>query len=199
LNSAVLKESNKIGKGGGPNASGVLGDSKLANSGRADAPVGNLLGTQEVQVGYTNAGNGKGEGAGGKGYGSVGPGTGMKGGKGGSNFVAVSVGDEGSALMEEGGLTKKEVWEVIQKHFSEVKYCYERAMIRRPDVEGKLLVAFTIGKVGNVKKYGVKASTLPDTYLKDCIQDRLVRWEFPKPRGSVTDVSVSYPFVFKRL
>jgi TonB family protein len=96
------------------------------------------------------------------------------------------------------GLTKDEVGEVIHKHLSEVRYCYESAMLRTPDIEGKLIINFTIGGPGTVKTASVKQSTLPDPRLDDCILRRLLTWKFPNTRGGV-DVAVSYPFLFKTL
>lgn len=139
-------------------------------------------------------GGGSGPGGLGVGYGR-GQRAGVKGqGKG---FVPVVAADaDGSAVDE--GLTRDEVGEVIHRHLSEVRYCYESAMIRMPDLEGKLVTAFTINGGGIVRDADVKSSTLPDPRLDDCILRRLVTWRFPKPRGGV-DVAVSYPFIFKTL
>jgi hypothetical protein len=112
----------------------------------------------------------------------------------GKGFVSMDV---GNASVEE-GLTKDEVGEVIHRHLSEVRYCYESAMIRQPDIEGKLVVDFTIGGNGVVKTSEAKSSTLPDPRLDDCILRRLVTWKFPNTKGGI-DVSVSYPFIFKTL
>jgi len=128
---------------------------------------------------------------GGKGYGKNAAG-GVEG-QGGS-FVGM---DLGGVSVEE-GLSKDEVGEVIHKHMSEVRYCYESALIRSPDVEGKLMVAFTIGGNGLIKSAEVKSSTLSDAGLDDCILRRLKSWKFPQPRGHV-DVAVGYPFIFKSL
>lgn len=140
---------------------------------------------------------------GGLGNGSAGPGVGyVRGRRGGvkgqgRGFVPFVAADaDGSAVDE--GLTRDEVGEVIRRHLSEVRYCYESAMIRMPDIEGKLLTAFTINGGGAVRSADVKSSTLPDPRLDDCILRRLVTWRFPRPRGGV-DVAVSYPFIFKTL
>ena len=125
-------------------------------------------------------GYGKGEHAGVKGQGQA--------------FVSMDV--AGAAVDE--GLTKDEVGEVIHRHLSEVRYCYESAMIRSPDLEGKLMVNFTIAGTGMVKSTEVKSSTLPDPRLDDCILRRLATWKFPNPRGGI-DVAVTYPFIFKTL
>lgn len=112
----------------------------------------------------------------------------------GTSFVSMDV---GNSSVEE-GLTKDEVGEVIHRHLSEVRYCYESAMLRTPDIEGKLIVNFTIGGPGNVKTSEVKNSTLPDPRLDDCIIRRLNTWKFPNTKGGI-DVAVSYPFIFKTL
>ena len=115
----------------------------------------------------------------------------------GKGFVPFVQADASGSVVEE-GLTRDEVGEVIHRHLSEVRYCYESAMIREPDIEGKLMVAFVIGGSGTIKSAEAKSSTLPDPRLDDCIIRRLVTWPFPKPRGGV-DVAVTYPFIFKTL
>jgi hypothetical protein len=112
----------------------------------------------------------------------------------GENFVSMDI---GNANVEE-GLTKEEVGKVIHQHLSEIRYCYESAMLRTPDIEGKLIMDFTIGGTGDVKTSLVKQSTLPDPRLDDCVLRRLVTWKFPKTKGGV-DVAVTYPFIFKTL
>lgn len=115
----------------------------------------------------------------------------------GGKFVPFVSGDLNGSSVDE-GLTKDEVGEVIHRHLSEVRYCYESAMIRTPNIEGKLMTGFVISSTGIVKSSEIKSSTLPDPRLDDCILRRLVTWQFPKPRGGV-DVAVSYPFIFKTL
>lgn len=130
-------------------------------------------------------------------------GTGAAGyGKGGAQGVAGQGGgqvslDLSESVVEE-GLTKDEVGEVIHKHLSEIRYCYETSLMRAPDLEGKMLSAFVINSQGVVRTSNVKNSTLNDARLEDCILRRLNSWKFPKPKGGV-DVPVTYPFVFKAL
>jgi TonB family protein len=112
----------------------------------------------------------------------------------GNSFVNLD--PSGSDVAE--GLTKDQVGAVIYRHMSEIRYCYEAAMLRTPDVEGKLAVKFVIGGAGAVKTANVAQSSLGDSKLDDCVMKRLTRWQFPHPRGGV-DVAVNYPFVFKTL
>lgn len=162
----------------------AAGSSALGATGEL---LGNAQGknVQVAQVGGTGVGGkgvgyGKGEHAGVKGQGN--------------SFVSL---DLGNSSVEE-GLTKDEVGEVIHKHLSEVRYCYESAMIRQPDIEGKLVISFVIGGSGVVKTADIKSSTLPDPRLDDCVLRRLVTWKFPQTKGGI-DVGVTYPFIFKTL
>ena len=112
----------------------------------------------------------------------------------GKGFVSMDI---ANSTVDE-GLTKDEVGQVIHQHLSEVRYCYESAMIRTPDIEGKLVVDFTVGGTGVVKTAEAKTSTLPDPRLDDCILRRLRHLEVPaspRRRGR----SVTYPFIFKTL
>ena len=149
-----------------------------------------LAETKSVNVaGIGGSANGK---AGGVGYGS------------GENAAVDGQGDglvdldaEGYSIAE--GLTRDEVGKVIHQHMSEIRYCYESAMVRNPSVQGKLVVDFSIDSRGIVRRNAsTKESTLKDPRLDDCILRRLVTWKFPKPKGGV-DVAVIYPFIFKPL
>ncbi len=120
--------------------------------------------------------------------------AGSSGGTAGRNWVDL---DSLAATVEE-GLTRDEVGQVIHKHMKEIRYCYETAMIRSPDLEGKLVVEFTIGRQGAVRSSGVRTSSVPDQRLDDCVLSRLVAWKFPQPKGGI-EVAVTYPFIFKSL
>ncbi len=155
------------------------------------APNENLLEGNKVQV-ASLGGDAHGSGSGkGVGYGK-GEHAGVKGQ--GQSFVKI---DSSGSTVDE-GLTRDEVGEVIHRHMSEIRYCYEASILKQPHIEGKLILAFTIGGTGSVKTVDVKSSTLQDPGLDDCILRRLRSWQFPKPRGGV-DVAVSYPFIFKSL
>lgn len=106
-------------------------------------------------------------------------------------------GEQGTQMSEE-GLSKREVFEVIQKHMSEIRNCYEKAILRKDNIEGKVLVGFGINATGSVTSASVKSSTVSDHFLDQCIVERLKHWAFPRPKGG-TKVEVMYPFVFKRL
>jgi outer membrane biosynthesis protein TonB len=156
----------------------------------AGAARGGSVGARQVQVASIGGGQGL---LGGKG---VGYGRGSHALVNGQGKSFVSLDTSSSDVAE--GLTKDQVGRVIHAHMSEIRYCYEAAMLRSPDVEGRLGVKFVINGAGVVKTTRVGESSLSDTKLDNCVIDRLARWKFPKPLGGV-DVAVSYPFVFQTL
>jgi TonB family protein len=126
------------------------------------------------------------------GYGGTTKGVGI-GGQG-DGFLSLNIKD---ASVEE-GLTKDEVGKIIHSKISEIRYCYESSMVYKPEIEGKLVVDFTIGGNGSVKVSKVKETSVDDPRLDDCILRRLAKWQFPHPKAGV-DVAVTYPFIFKKL
>lgn len=150
------------------------------------APVTGMGEAKNVQVSATGTQTGQG----------VGYGKGQSAGVAGQGSAYVGLDLDGVAVEE--GLSMDEVGAVIHKHMSEIRYCYESAMLRNPHTEGRLLVAFTINPGGHVASQKAQESSLGDPKLDDCILRRLARWDFPKPKGGST-VAVSYPFIFKPL
>jgi TonB family protein len=180
----------KVGAGSEAGEMGELARGRSAMDDTAGVAGGNGVGARRVEVSGTGGGSGF---RGGEG---VGYGRGSHAAVNGQGKSFVSLDTSASDVAE--GLTKDQVGRVIHKHMSEIRYCYESAMIREPDVEGKLAVNFVIGGGGQVKRAGVAQSSLGDAKLDNCVMERLVRWKFPTPKGGV-DVAVNYPFVFKTL
>jgi len=146
---------------------------------------------------------GMGKGAGGAGLGIGGLGTkGMGPGKGG--YGAVDLGGKGHEITRiipgktrvVGGLSREVIERVIRQHQSEIKYCYEIELNQRPDLAGKVGVAFTIDGGGAVSDASVSESTLHDGTTEQCMISKIRRWKFPQPLGGGT-VSVNFPWIFK--
>lgn len=159
------------------------------------APSAELTGLMQAKQVKVAALGGSAGGAKGVGY-SRGETAGVKG-QGKAQISPKAMADTLGASVQE-GLTKDEVGEVIHRHMSEIRYCYESTLIQAPDLEGKLIVNFTIGGSGEIKSSEVKTSTLTDARLDDCVMRRLASWKFPQTKGGI-DVAVTYPFIFKML
>jgi TonB family protein len=145
--------------------------------------LGGLLGT----------GGGSAFGMGGLGIGASGGGYGKIGTKGrGASPVSVSPG----AVMIMGSLDKNVIKRVISSHLAEVRYCYERELVRTPGLAGKVVVKFTIGPDGLVQTAMVSTSDLGNAAVEKCLAKRAATWVFPRVKGGGV-VEVNYPFVFK--
>ncbi len=92
------------------------------------------------------------------------------------------------------GLPKDVINEVVQRHRSEIRACYDAALQRNPGLRGKVVVAFNIAPNGIVQSASVKESTLGDSALGNCIVARVKSWTFPKPEAPVVTEVSAYPF-----
>jgi TonB family protein len=73
-----------------------------------------------------------------------------------------------------------------------VRYCYERALVGKPELSGRVVTQFTIANTGRVLGSAVTESSLSDRTAEQCIADAVRRWEFPSSGQMAT---VSYPFM----
>jgi TonB family protein len=98
-------------------------------------------------------------------------------------------------LTTRGSLDKEIIRRVVHLHMNEVKYCYDKELVRKVGLEGRLSVQFVISSVGQVLTSVVQSSTLGNVYVEKCVTDAVKRWPFPKPREGGIAI-VSYPFNF---
>jgi hypothetical protein len=94
-----------------------------------------------------------------------------------------------------GGLHKSVIDRVVKQHLAQFRFCYERELQKDPELHGKVVMKWVIGKDGRVSTVGVKRSSMDNTRVDQCMESRVRRLRFPAPRGGGI-VSVSYPFVF---
>ena len=97
-----------------------------------------------------------------------------------------------------GALDKEIVRRSIRRHLNEIRFCYEEGLRRRPQLDGRVAVQFTIAGTGRVLTSLLQSSTLGDRTVENCAVNAVRRWEFPQPQGGGL-VMVSYPFAFTRL
>ncbi len=169
---------------------------RMSSANAAAPPVGDqmgkvaALGTGQGSKGYQLASVGTGGKAGGTG--AYKSGTGL--GNGNTGTGEVGIDDEESVV--EGGLDREVIAAVIREHLGQVRYCYERQLAGTPDLLGKVKVRFGIDASGSVFTQSIGQSTLKSAMVEECILRRIAKWKFPKPKGG-TQVTVSYPFIFK--
>ncbi|MBI3185605.1 MAG: TonB family protein [Myxococcales bacterium] len=92
-------------------------------------------------------------------------------------------------------VSKDLIRQVIRRNVNQIRYCYERELVRTPHLAGKVAVRFVIGGGGVVTRSEVAHSSVDNPALEQCVAGRVRTWLFPRPRGGV--VVVTYPFLFK--
>lgn len=93
-----------------------------------------------------------------------------------------------------GSLSREQVRRTIRRHINEVRFCYEQQLQARPDLEGRVTVAFTISPDGVVQSSNVASDSTGNGQVSSCISSSVRRWTFPQAAG-VT--GVSYPFMLQ--
>lgn len=99
-----------------------------------------------------------------------------------------------------GVLDPASIQEGILERLGEIRECYEAWLGRNPNLEGKLVVDFTIGQdeeeedLGVVTAIDIADSTVDHVWMEGCVASVMQDVEFPAPEGG--EVQVSYPFYF---
>lgn len=99
----------------------------------------------------------------------------------------------GPTTVEDGGLDKSIVRRVIRSHLDEVRYCYERALITNPELEGNVTIEFVIGQNGAVISVVIVNASVGNE-VASCVAQRTKTWDFPRSTGMTR---VRYPFDFR--
>ena len=134
-------------------------------------------------IGTKGAGGGKG------GYGNtmVASGSGK-----GISAIAVSNSD----VTLEGGISRYAINATIAKYLNQVRRCYETQLKTKPNIQGLVEMSFEINSGGRLNFANVRRTTLKDKPTEQCIQSKMMTWQFPKPKGGVK-VPVKYPFMLR--
>ena len=82
---------------------------------------------------------------------------------------------------------------VVREHLGEILACYEESVRRRPDLAGRVVVRWVIGRDGRVTGATIIQSTLGDTAVEQCIATKIASWTFPETAAGA--ITVNYPFV----
>jgi hypothetical protein len=161
----------------------------------ADEPniLGGATGTSLGGLGLAGrGGGGHGSGIGLGTVGAIGHGSsGFGGGQGrsGRSYPLVKPGSSST----NGALDKDIIRRTIRLRMSEFRSCYEKQLQREPDLNGKVVAKFTIGRSGHVVHTTIATGMQPD--VDACIKRVFTRMVFPKPTNDGV-VTVSYPLVF---
>lgn len=167
--------------------------------------LGGLIGSELPPGAFGGLGlRGAGRGGGGTGVGTIGigrlgrighgSGTGSGSGSGWrrrKNVPRVMLGD---AVVGEPQPSKEIIRRIVRRHINEVRYCYERYLVKHPNAGGTVRLRFVIDAQGKVISARAQSSTFEHDDVPLCLAHQVRRWLFPAPRGTV---NVVYPFTFR--
>jgi hypothetical protein len=170
--------------------------------------LGNEVGEMNGGFGYGGGGFGPG-GSGSIGtigtgrYGKIGHGTGTPNGYGvgagpggwRGRTAPVPTTSLGQPAATTSGLDKAIIRRYIKRNIEKLEYCYEKQLLAKPGIGGKLVLGFTIDGNGRVVDASIPGDAF-DPEVATCVVDVVKAIEFPKPHGGTT-VVVTYPFTFK--
>ncbi|HEU5059497.1 MAG TPA: AgmX/PglI C-terminal domain-containing protein [Kofleriaceae bacterium] len=156
------------------------------SSGLDDADVyggllGNEVGEMQGGAGFGTIGHGSGTGSG---YGS---GGGMRGRS--ASVPTVAIG----AASATGDLDKNIIRRYIRRKLPQIRYCYEKQLVAKPTLSGRVDSQFVIDPNGNVTS---ATATGMDPEVSACIGAAIKSIQFPKPKAGGV-VKVNYPFIFR--
>jgi len=121
-----------------------------------------------------------------------GGGLGIKGGKKRSRKLRIKVKDG----MITGNLTRQQIQRVVNRNIDQIRYCYEKQLLRKPKLKGNVTVLWKINPQGRVVFAKIDGATLKDKAVQMCMRAKIKRWKFPEPKGGGY-AQVRYPFNFR--
>lgn len=86
---------------------------------------------------------------------------------------------------------RRNIRATVREHLEEMRFCYEQGRRRAPDLEGRVLLGWTIDDDGRVSDVDVVESSLPDDIVTACLRAAPRRWRFESGFGVQR---VEYPF-----
>ncbi|MEL6546382.1 MAG: AgmX/PglI C-terminal domain-containing protein, partial [Myxococcota bacterium] len=104
---------------------------------------------------------------------------------------------QGMSLTPPGRLARADVRKVVNTNSRDIGRCQARAQKVRPDLNGKLVLQWTVMSNGSAANARVVYDDMGSPEFTDCAKAAVLRWVFPEPQGGAA--TVSYPFKVRNL
>lgn len=95
-----------------------------------------------------------------------------------------------------GGLTKDQIRKALAEHRREIRACYEKALIVKSKIAGRIAYKWHIAPSGSVTSIQVVRSEVGLPQLEDCVGSVIKAIKFPEAPSKLP-TTVIYPFVFQ--
>jgi hypothetical protein len=95
-----------------------------------------------------------------------------------------------------GGRNRAEIMRVVLQNIQSLRYAYNKRLMEKPALRGKMICKFAIDESGKVLACELIESTLSDNVLENTVNNLILHWRFEKidKPGDITEIV--YPFVF---
>jgi len=82
------------------------------------------------------------------------------------------------------GLSKEDIQKVVKQQISSMEICYQKALEKKPNIQGEATFRLVIDSKGQVTKVSLVSSKLKDKDLDQCIIQKIKELTFPAPEGT---------------
>ncbi len=100
------------------------------------------------------------------------------------------------AVRVEGGLSRETVRRVVRSYQGQIQTCYERVLVKNPNLSGRFVFDWNITPTGPVATVKSVKETVKSPELTTCLLGLIKRMVFPKAENGKS-TRVIYPFEFK--
>lgn len=97
-------------------------------------------------------------------------------------------------LVLSGRLAPEVIQRTVRQNYGRFRLCYERGLVRNPNLSGRIAVRFAIDSAGRVLHASVGESSLPDSEVVSCVVSAYFGLSFPAREQGI--VTVVYPIAF---
>ena len=82
------------------------------------------------------------------------------------------------------GLSKEDIQRVIKQQIPAMEICYQKALEKKPSIQGKVTLQLVIDSKGKVTKVSLVSSKLNDKTIEQCILQKIKVVTFPGPKDT---------------
>ncbi len=100
----------------------------------------------------------------------------------------------GTTSVVSGHLPPEIVQRIVRQNYGRFRMCYENGLRSNPNLTGRVMARFVIGREGAVTNAANGGSDMPDAAVTSCVVQAFYGLSFPKPDNGI--VMVSYPIMF---
>ncbi|HAN30949.1 MAG TPA: hypothetical protein DCQ06_05075 [Myxococcales bacterium] len=93
-----------------------------------------------------------------------------------------------------GGCDKGNIAKNVRRRAAALRACYERQLMSRPNLKGKVTMQWTINQEGKVIRPKMVTNTIKNNAVTDCVKRTVARIRFKKPEAGIC--VIQWPFVF---